>query len=94
MLVVIVSFKLSFSFFSFFIFAFIETILSLYSRRNGTSYSFTFEEESVFSFAFKGGIGYELSDQTTLFTEEAIILFMIKTYCCKFEELNLHEFRK
>ena len=35
----------------------------------GTAYSFTFEEESVFSFAFKGGIGYELSDQTTLFTE-------------------------
>ena len=35
----------------------------------GTAYSFTFEEESVFSFAFKGGVGYKITDQTTLFTE-------------------------
>ena len=35
----------------------------------GTNYSFTFEEESVLSFAFKGGVGYKITDQTTLFTE-------------------------
>ena len=35
----------------------------------GTDYSFTFEQESVLSFAFKGGIGYKVTDQTTLFTE-------------------------
>lgn len=35
----------------------------------GTAYSFTFEEESVFSYAIKGGLSYEVSDTALLFTE-------------------------
>ena len=35
----------------------------------GTAYSFTFEEESVFSYALKGGISYEVTDNASLFTE-------------------------
>ena len=35
----------------------------------GTAYSFTFSEESVFTYALKGGIGYEASEKATLFTE-------------------------
>ena len=35
----------------------------------GTAYSFTFEEETVFSYALKGGISYEATDSASLFTE-------------------------
>ena len=35
----------------------------------GTAYSFTFEEESVFSYALKGGVSYEVTDNAALFTE-------------------------
>mgnify|MGYP001200701184 CR=1 FL=1 len=35
----------------------------------GTAYSFTFEEESVLSYALKGGISYEIAENSSLFTE-------------------------
>ena len=35
----------------------------------GTAYSFTFEEETVFSYALKGGVSYEVTDSASLFTE-------------------------
>ena len=33
------------------------------------TYSFTYDSETVLSYAVKGGVGYEISDQATLFSE-------------------------
>jgi len=35
----------------------------------GMTYSFTYDSETVLSYAVKGGVGYEISDQATLFSE-------------------------
>ena len=35
----------------------------------GTAYSFTFDSETVLSYALKGGVAYEASDRATVFTE-------------------------